>query len=191
MAITTLRRLHEGLSLPDKSGRAILYRYLKPSDDLDEITALLHEAYAPLASAGMRFVASHQDVSATRRRTQRGETIVAMDEARIVAIVTLANADRTGGAPFYDRPDVANFGQFAVRPSYQRRGIGSALMNLVEQRAREQGVAVLALDTSEDAAHLIAMYEARGYAFVEHLQWPETNYRSVLLAKPLNEARPD
>jgi GNAT superfamily N-acetyltransferase len=78
---------------------------------------------------------------------------------------------------------VARFGQFAVRPSYQRAGIGSTLMSLIERRAAERGVVELALDTSEHAAHLIAFYQASGYRFVEHCQWAMVNYRSVLFAK--------
>ena len=99
--------------------------------------------------------------------------------------MTLTDADKTQGSAFYNRPDVASFGQFAVRPSHQRRGIASTLMNLVEQRAKEKGVRQLALDTSENAAGLIEMYKARGYQFVEYIQWDVTNYRSMVFAKTL------
>jgi GNAT superfamily N-acetyltransferase len=94
-------------------------------------------------------------------------------------------AGETHGSPFYERPDVAGFGQFAVRPSHQDGGIGTALLNLVQQRATEQGVRQLALDTSEHAVDLIAFYEAKGFRFIEQTQWPEVNYRSVVLAKQL------
>ena len=146
---------------------------------------MLHEAYAPLAAQGMRFVATHQDSATTNRRINRGETIVAVDGDNSVGIITLKHAERTHGSPFYDRPDVAGFGQFAVRPSHQRSGIGSTLLNLVEQRARENSVTFLALDTSIRANHLIELYTSRGYAFVEYVQWPDVNYRSVVLAKPI------
>lgn len=88
-------------------------------------------------------------------------------------------------SPFYDRDDVASFGQFAVRPSHQGRGIGSALLDLVEARAREKGVAELALDTSEGATQLIDMCRARGFRFIEYVQWRDTNYRSVIMSKAL------
>jgi predicted N-acetyltransferase YhbS len=93
---------------------------------------MLHEAYAPLAARGMRFVASHQNSATTHKRMARGETMVAEDEGAIVGVVTLKHADETHGSPFYERPDVAGFGQFAVRPSHQSRGIGAALLNLVK-----------------------------------------------------------
>lgn len=44
---------------------------------------------------------------------------------------------------------------------------------------------MLALDTSERALHLIALYQAKGYRFVEHITSPDVNYRSVILAKVL------
>jgi GNAT superfamily N-acetyltransferase len=114
-----------------------------------------------------------------------GETIVAVGEDGVVGIITLRDAERTGGSPFYDRPDVALFGQFAVRPAHQHCGIGSTLISLVERRAREKGVVELALDTSERAGELIALYQNRGYRFVEYIQWPDVNYRSMIFAKHL------
>jgi GNAT superfamily N-acetyltransferase len=143
---------------------------------------MLHDAYAPLAAAGMRYVAAYQDTATMRERTERGETIVATD-GDVIGIVTLADVARTTGTPFYDRPDVAMFGQYAVRPSHQRRGIGSQLVNLVEERAREKGVRYLALDTAEQALHLIEMYKAMGFEHIEHAQWKKTNYRSVIMGK--------
>jgi hypothetical protein len=56
---------------------------------------------------------------------------------------------------------------------------------LVEGLAREKNVKMLALDTSEHAGQLIALYEAKGYSFVEHVQWPDVNYRSRIFAKAL------
>ena len=135
----------------------------------------------------MLFFASHQDKSATQIRVSRGETIVALDGDLLVGIVTLAEASATCGTPFYDLPDVASFGQFAVRPSHQGLGIGSRLLGLVEARASEKGLRELALDTSERATELIAMYRAKGFRFIEYAQWKDTNYRSVILAKRLSQ----
>jgi hypothetical protein len=58
-------------------------------------------------------------------------------------------------------------------------------MGIAEARAREKGVAELALDTSEHAEGLIAMYKRRGYRFIEYAQWDSVNYRSVILSKRL------
>ena len=122
---------------------------------------MLHDAYAALAAKGMRFVASYQDTETTRQRMARGETIIAADADIVVGTVTLKHAAQTHGSPFYERPDVAGFGQLAVAPSHQHRGIGAALLKLVEQRALEQGVVYLALDTSEHASNLLSLYESK------------------------------
>jgi GNAT superfamily N-acetyltransferase len=184
-AVDAADRLRAGVAIADRSGAPVFYRYLDPTDDIGLITDLLHEAYAPLALAGMRFFASHQSVDATAKRLSRGETVVALDASDLIGIVTLGDLEKTSGSPFYDRPDVASFGQFAVRPNRQFRGIGGTLLALVEERATERGVGHLALDTSERAVHLIDYYQRKGYAFVEHVQWPDVNYRSVVLAKAL------
>ena len=173
------------MTVPQRTSGEIAYRVLLPLDDLDAITSLLHEAYAPLAAAGMRFVATHQDTAMTQERLKNGETFVATDGDLIVGIVTLKEAEATYGTPFYSRPDVADFGQFAVRPTHQRRGIGSHLIEMVECRAREKGVGELALNTSEHASHLIAMYTRKGFRFIEYAQWPDVNYRSMIFSKTL------
>ena len=156
---------------------------MRALDDIQLITEMLHDAYAPLAMRGMRFVASHQDAATTQERMERGETIVAEEAGAIVGTITLKDAAQTFGSPFYERKDVAGFGQLAVRPSHQGHGIGSALIILVEQLAAERGIAHVGLDTSEHASELIRLYESKGYAFVEYIQWPNTNYRSVIMAK--------
>ena len=146
---------------------------------------MLHAAYRPLAEAGMRFVASHQEAETTRRRMAGGETIVALVDNHVVGVVTWRKPGGTGGPPHLQRADVAKFGQFAVDPVFQRRGIGSALLELVEDRVREEGIERLALDTSERATDLIRLYEGKGFRFVEHTQWESVNYRSVVMSKKL------
>jgi GNAT superfamily N-acetyltransferase len=182
-----------GDRLPHETGATIIElpagvsaRLLLPTDSMAELTELLHRAYAPLAAAGMRFFASHQDEAWTRKRAAAGECWVGVSAGRMVATVTLADAARTSGSPWYDRPDVASFGQFAVAPELQGRGVGSALVALVERRAAAWGVAELALDTSENAVDLIRFYERRGYCFVGHVQWEVTNYRSRIFSKHLS-----
>ena len=94
----------------------IVCRELGVTDDVAAITDLLHQAYAPLAAAGMRYYASHQSSEITRKRMAKGETFVAVDAERVVGVITLADAASTSGSPHYNRPDVANFGQFGVLP---------------------------------------------------------------------------
>jgi GNAT superfamily N-acetyltransferase len=164
---------------------AVTLRTFGPADDISALTALLHRAYAPLAARGMRYLASHQDDATTLRRISGGECWVAQAAGQLVGTITLRDAAHTSGCPWYDRPDVASFGQFAVDPDWQRRGVGTLLVQHVERRAREKSVAELALDTAETADDLIAFYTRRGYRFIEHVCWDVVNYRSVVMSKTL------
>jgi ribosomal protein S18 acetylase RimI-like enzyme len=163
----------------------LILRRLDSGDSMADLTALLHRAYHSLAAAGQRFLASHQDEDTTRRRCSEGECWVAVQGRDVVATLTWRSGGRSIKCPWYDRQDVAIFGQFAVAPEYQGRGIGSRLLDLAESRARVQGFAEIACDTSENAEALLSYYGRRGYRVVESVQWEETNYRSAVLSKPL------
>ncbi|MHC4470704.1 MAG: GNAT family N-acetyltransferase [Planctomycetota bacterium] len=160
-------------------------RRIAPHDSLEELTDLLHRGYRELAEMGFRYWSTHQSVADTRRRISGAECWVAALDRRLVGTITFRPREQARGCPWYDRPDVAIFSQFAVEPGLQRRGIGSRLLLLVERRARETGASELALDTAEGAEHLITLYKRRGYRFVQFADWEKTNYRSVILSKSL------
>jgi GNAT superfamily N-acetyltransferase len=165
-------------------------RLFEPSDvSVVALTMLLHESYASLAALGLRYLATWQPDEITLERALSGECYVAIEKDRIVGTVVFKDPSRTCGCDWYDRPEVASFGQFAVLPELQGRGIGGALLDLCEQRAHETGAAELACDTAQPAEHLIRFYEKRGYRQIETVQWEETNYRSVILSKRINGGR--
>lgn len=172
-------------------------RPLSDDDSIAELTALLHRAYKPLGEMGLKFFATHQSEDDTLERVRRGRCFVGMCDGKIVATITLYRSrnresdhepgdasDRANEGPdWYRRDDVGYFGQFAVDPEYQRRGLGNMLLAHAESSARDDGIVELALDTAETATHLIEYYERHGYRFVEHVQWNVTNYRSVVMSK--------
>lgn len=163
----------------------IIIRRLKNSDSIEELTDLLHRGYKQLADMGLRYLATHQDAATTRDRIARGECFVATYEDRIIGTVTVYMPGVIGGSPWLKRDDVAEFGQFAVDPRYQGNGIGTRMVEIVESHVRENGIRELALDTSEEALHLIEWYEKLGYRFIEYVNWDVTNYRSVIMSKSL------
>lgn len=170
-------------------------RRLSPEDSLEELTALLHRAYAPLAERGLRYLATHQDVETTRSRVAKGDCFVAAtSDAVLVGTIVVyppssgldhGNTSGARGPAVYARSGVATFGQFGVEPAWKGRGLGRALHAFAEEHARGLGASVLACDTAEPANELIAMYQRWGYVLVERMRWEVTNYDSVVLAKPL------
>ncbi len=163
----------------------VTIRELEPTDSIEELTALLHLAYAPLADMGLKFWATHQLPVDTRDRCSNGFTLVGELDKALVATVTFYGRSETSGSPWLNSPDVASFGQFAVHPNLQGLGIGSRLIQECERLAKVNQSNHLALDTSENAVHLIDYYRARGFRFVEHVRWDSVNYRSVVMSKQL------
>lgn len=154
-------------------------------DRIGDLTTLLHRAYARLAAMGLRYRATHQDDATTLERIATGTCLVALRGGELVGTITWYACDHTSGSPWYDRPDVGQFAQFGIEPDEQGKGLGGAMLGIVEQQAAQTPMRELALDTSEQAAHLIAFYQRRGYRFVEYTKWEQVNYRSVIMSKPL------
>ena len=165
---------------------SLLIRPYGPGDSLEVLTALLRRAYAPLAELGFRYLTARQRPETTAARIENATCFLGFLEGRLAASITLSPPERTRGCPWYDRPDVGCFGQFGVEPELQRQGIGSRMLAHLEAQARISGTAELALDTAESAEHLIRYYRKHGYRLVGHADWrPITNYRSVVMSKPL------
>ncbi len=162
----------------------MIVRGLGPADSIDELTALLHAAYAALGRLGFNYTAVDQSEAVTRDRIARGDCIVVTDADRLIGTLTfMAPGQCWPGTPWYRRPDVAVIGQFGVHPDDQRRGVGSLLLREAERMAERCGASELALDTAEGADHLIDWYRRQGYRIVEQAQWENKTYRSVIMSK--------
>lgn len=166
--------------------KEIHIRLYKPSDSISEITELLHKSYKQLADLGFKYLATHQDDNETEKRLKKGISYLALDGKKIISTVSLYhNNSESYNCNWYQKKNVAHFGQFGVLPEYQKKGIGNNMMDLIEAKAKELGETELALDTAEGAEHLINFYKQRGYRFIEYVNWDVTNYRSVILSKKL------
>lgn len=170
----------------------ISIRPLSAADSLDDLTQLLHAAYASLAAQGWNFTAADQTVDVTRDRLAGARGFVAELGGRLVGTVAVRGPKPPGEAyiadpppPLYTTPGTAILSQLAVHPDCRGQGLGERLMDAAEAWARRQGFAQLALDTAEPAAALRRRYERRGYTTVGGVQWQGKTYASVLMVKPL------
>jgi ribosomal protein S18 acetylase RimI-like enzyme len=150
-----------------------------------ELTKMLHEAYKPLADRGFQYSASHQPPEKTLERLKRGDPYLAFWDGQLAGTITLYEPKPESPCEYYRKEGVCHFGQFAVGPAFQGRGIGNGLIRIVEERVKQLGGKELALDTAEGAAALIGMYERRGFKAVSSTQWASTNYQSVVMSKPI------
>jgi len=162
-------------------------RVLAVDDSIEELTKLLHHAYARLGAMGLNFTAVDQSPEVTLQRTNWGSCYVAVAGTALVGTIVVRPTHQSSECCIYNQPGVATAHQFAVAPEYQNTGIGSALLAQAEQWAVENGFNWLALDTAEPVTGLIEFYERRGYHKVGTVRWPGKKYRSVVMKKSLND----
>jgi len=162
-------------------------RRLETSDSLEELTALLHRAYATLGDMGFNYTAVDQSVETTRERIEGKECYLGFVADRMVGTFTLGPAaKRQSGCEWYGRPGIWIINQFGVDPDRRGQGVGGQLLAFAERRAWELGAVETAVDTAERAQHLLELYAKHGYRQVGHVQWPGKNYRSLVLSKALS-----
>lgn len=170
-------------------GEHIEFRLLSNYDSVEELTQLLHKSYKVLADMGLKYVAATQDNSITLSRVRYAyKCYIGIYKNKIASTISLYGPGPSDKSSWYSKDYVAKIGQFAVTPELQKYGIGSKMMDIVEEEARRiKNVRELALDTAETAHHLIEFYKKREYRYMETIQWDVTNYKSVVLSKDLSK----
>jgi GNAT superfamily N-acetyltransferase len=171
---------------------SIAIRPLQADDSIEQLTRLLHQAYASLAVQGWNFTAVDQSVEVTRQRVASGQAFVAERQGQFVGTVTITPPKPADGRylgdpvpAVYTQPGTAILAQLAVHPEQRGLGLAERLMDAAEAWAGAQGYAQVALDTAKPAEQLQRRYARRGYAHVGEVQWAGKTYASVLMVKTL------
>ncbi|TAG46629.1 MAG: GNAT family N-acetyltransferase [Betaproteobacteria bacterium] len=160
-------------------------RSLQASDSIDELTLLLHRAYARLGKMGLNYTAVDQTPEVTAERIRGGHCFVVTEHDRLVGTIVVQPTYADNDCEYFTKPGVAAAHQFAVDPNHQGTGVGRMLLARAEQWAMKSGFRELAMDTAEQATHLIDLYTRHGYRHVGWVQWRGKVYRSVVLSKQL------
>jgi len=93
-----------------------------------------------------------------------GRTDAAELEELLPDLLVAADGDELlGCCALTTREGVGYFGTFAVSPTLQGGGVGSALLAAAEQRAVDQGLPAVEMTVLSVRAELIAYYERRAY----------------------------
>lgn len=129
------------------------------AEDAPVVTALWTQAYVTEGKGGRTEPYVEADFFDA---VERGEVFVAEREGEVAGVVVLLHPGAPGRAVAIDGE--AELARLAVAPTARRAGIGGALVERCEQRAREAGWEAIALWSRryQEAAH--RLYEARGYS---------------------------
>lgn len=165
-------------------------RLVRPDDDLEALTRMIHAAYAPHAALGLRYWGTHQSVEDTAERLASGMAWVLVSGTQYLGTATLRPAQPESPVVLYRDPQVVSLAQFCICPSRKHQGLGRRLHAHVVDVARQRGAVGIALDTARPAERLIQLYQSWGYEIVGDCDWrPHTNYVSVIMYKSLVSPR--
>ncbi|WP_081990080.1 MULTISPECIES: GNAT family N-acetyltransferase [Burkholderia] len=164
-------------------GRVVLRRFDPAHDSYEELTALLHRAFARLGQMGLNCPCVDQPAAVTRQRALAGECFVAVCNGHLVATMTLHTRDLSSPCELYRRANVATLRQFGVDPVWQGRGIGCSMLAFAAHWAAARGYRRLALDTPQPAAHLVEFYTRQGFRIVDVMHFSGKGYDSAILSK--------
>jgi GNAT superfamily N-acetyltransferase len=139
--------------------------------DAPAILALVQSAYRGEASrVGWTTEADYLD----GQRIDLAGIIEAIDKPESLVLTAMSGALLAACAHIEKRRSECYFGMFAVRPEDQGNGIGKALLQYAEARARQlwrsRSMCMTVIDLRDD---LLAWYERRGYRRTgEHAPFP-------------------
>ncbi len=85
------------------------------------------------------------------------------------AVMATVDGTPAGFAFYQPRDSHLYFSRLSVLPQFRRRGIGRALIEYVEQRARETRLAGVQLGVRVQLPHLLARYERAGYRITKYM----------------------
>jgi ribosomal protein S18 acetylase RimI-like enzyme len=144
--------------------------------DAATIVKILHEAFREYDGvlnppSGVR----NESADTVRAKMQTGQWLLAYSDGRAVGCVWCEPRD-----------GFMYLGRLAVLPAQRGRGIGNALIDSVEARAKNAGFTRVRLGVRTALHEMRAAYERRGYVFVEtHTHEGFTAPTYVILEKTL------
>ena len=153
---------------------ALTFRKAVPSEH-DDARRVLWTAFTPyVRTLGREITAHHSTFLAAA--IARGDVYLALDGEEIVGV---AATERRDSGIYIDRLGVA--------PTRQSTGLGSFLLERVEEIARASGLKELSLETAEMAEGNVRLYRRHGFEIVR--RGPPSHgmdaHTRVFMVKPL------
>ncbi|MFC5449330.1 GNAT family N-acetyltransferase [Paenibacillus aestuarii] len=160
----------------------VQYRLATP-DDAERLLDVIYDAYVTIRELELKWPAAHADLEQIRDNIAKNECYVLEADGVIAATLTLSKEPLVRWDS--DLPFVK---WFAVHPEYQGSGIGTKLLNWVEEAiiCDKLGASALTLATAEKHPWLLAMYERKGYERIRSVDHGNGDGTMHLLRKVVN-----
>ena len=98
-------------------GSIVLRRFDPSQDSYEQLTTMLHRAFARLGMMGLNCTCVDQDETVTHQRAGAGDCFVVVSRGRIIGTMTLYAPDRESACEHYHNQHVATIRQLAIDPA--------------------------------------------------------------------------
>ena len=150
----------------------IIIKQVSPDQvNLNEVVAIIHEAFGELLKQGIDSPTAHISTEELKKRNHT-HYFCAYDKEKLIGFVN--------GKLYLNR--TCYFDIAAILPIYRRKGIGNMLFDAFEKKAFDAGVKYVFLNTMLPARTNIEWYQRRGYIRTSVKRYT-TTYFSVVLKK--------
>jgi GNAT superfamily N-acetyltransferase len=151
-------------------------KVFRAADSQREIAYRIVEEYYQAASVVVR---EDADAFAKEYFAPGGGVWLAEDEGTIVGCIALRQLT--------SQPDCGEVKRLYVRPSHRGRGLADALLEALEEYARESGFVWLYLDTAADMKAAARFYERKG--FFPHQRYNDNPQAAIFMRKAIGSKR--
>lgn len=148
----------------------------------EEITELLHQAFAEHYKKGLYYVACNQTVEDTRKRARNAICLVALLEGRLVGTILVS-------IYYKNNKKIGYFNQLGILEETKGHGIGTQLFGEGIKICLNNQVKEIRCDTSEKAKDVIRFHQRNGFQKIKLVSHSATNYYSVVFRYALNSRK--
>lgn len=146
-------------------------------DDTSSVRQLINEAYKELSDRGWNYTGSYQDDTFTANQIVQRRVFVLYDGPQLIATISAHDDNK------FTKRRTLYVGKFAVLPNLKRQGLGSLLMQYIENVAKIENYEGLQLDTAKPAHYLVRWYQGLGYKIVGETHFEDKTYDSWIFEK--------
>lgn len=166
-----------------RDGTALQMRMLRPTDREGLVALFNRCSPETIRYRFLRMVTSLPD--------SQLDQLVAVDGRRHVALVITQGENIVAVGRYFvldERPDTAEV-SFLVEDAFQRRGIGTILLDALVEFARQHDITRFAADVLADNRTMLSVFRKTGYALTANISYGVTHLEFPITHNEIAEAR--